>query len=82
MTIGSYSNPVVGFNEEEGFKKLQARVGRIWFAGEYTSEDWGYVQGAYGTGEDTASRMMKCMNIGVCPVYTAKKKPKCIKKDH
>jgi len=52
FTQGSYSEPVVGFTSED-FNKLGQNLGRLYFAGEATSEDWyGFIQGAYFTGEE------------------------------
>ena len=37
----------------QDFKNLGERLGRLYFAGEATSEDWyGYMQGAYLTGKN------------------------------
>jgi len=52
FTQGSYSEPVVGFSSDD-FMKLGQNLGRLYFGGEATSEDWyGYMQGAYFTGEE------------------------------
>ena len=49
---GSFSEPVVGFTSED-FNKLGQNLGRLYFGGEATSEEWyGYMQGAYLTGEE------------------------------
>ena len=42
----------MGFTSED-FNKLGQNLGRLFFAGEATSEEWyGYMQGAYLTGEE------------------------------
>ena len=52
FTQGAYSEPVVGFTSDD-FNELGQNLGRLYFAGEGTSEDWyGYMQGAYYTGEE------------------------------
>ena len=52
FTQGAYSEPVVGTTSQD-FKNLGARLGRLYFAGEATSEDWyGYMQGAYLSGKE------------------------------
>ena len=52
FTHGAYSEPVVGTTSQD-FKNLGERVGRLYFAGEATSEDWyGYMQGAHLTGKE------------------------------
>ena len=52
FTQGAYSEPVVGFTSED-FNKLGQNLGRLYFSGEATSEDWyGFIQGAYFTGEE------------------------------
>eukprot|EP00794_Sanderia_malayensis_P019244 gene19244-21172_t len=66
MTRGSYSNRVVGFQAED-LKRLQARVGRLWFAGEYTANDYGFLHEALNSGKETAARVIKCMRREKCP---------------
>ncbi|XP_078349006.1 uncharacterized protein LOC144633953 isoform X2 [Oculina patagonica] len=77
FTQGSYSDPVVGFTSED-FNKLGQNLGRLYFAGEATSEDWyGYMQGAYLTGEEKG-QMIACQinpDESECKV-PEKKKPK------
>ena len=52
FTQGSYSEPVVGFTFED-FSKLGQNLGRLYFGGEATSSEWyGYMQGAFLTGEE------------------------------
>ena len=52
FTQGSFSEPIVGFTSKD-FNKLGENLGRLYFAGEATSEEWyGYMQGAYLTGEE------------------------------
>ena len=56
---GSYSEPYVGFTSED-FTKLGQNLGRLYFAGEATSEEWyGYIQGAYLSGEEKG-KMIAC----------------------
>lgn len=51
---GSYSEPVVGTTSQD-FKNLGRKLGRLYFAGEATSEEWyGYLQGAYLSGKEKA----------------------------
>jgi len=77
FTQGSYSEPVVGFTSED-FNKLGQNLGRLYFAGEGTSEDWyGYMQGAYYTGEEKG-KLIACQILpsdSECKV-PEKKKPK------
>ena len=77
---GSYSEPYVGFTSED-FNKLGQNLGRLYFAGEATSEEWyGYMQGAYYTGEEKG-KMIACQihpNESECKDLgpTEKTKPK------
>ena len=49
----------MGFTSED-FNKLGQNLGRLYFGGEATSEDWyGYMQGAYLTGEKKG-KMIAC----------------------
>ena len=51
LTQGAYSEPVVGMTSED-WENIGKNLGRLYFAGEATSEDWyGYMQGAYWTGD-------------------------------
>ncbi|PFX17977.1 Polyamine oxidase [Stylophora pistillata] len=48
---GAYSEPVVGMTSED-WENIGKNLGRLYFAGEATSEEWyGYMQGAYLTGD-------------------------------
>ena len=70
MTMGAFSSPVVGFDKKKDFYRLQHPVGRVWFAGDYTSSDWGRVHGAFSSGKDTARRIAACLKAKrMCPVY-------------
>ena len=52
FTQGSYSETVVGFSSDD-FIKLGQNLGRLYFGGEATIAEWyGYMQGAYLTGEE------------------------------
>ena len=63
---GAYSNWPVEVSSER-FKKMQTRVGRLFFGGEHTDEHYnGYVLGAQLSGEREAKKMMQCLN-GACP---------------
>ena len=42
----------------DNFSNLAKNLGRLYFAGEATSEDWyGYMQGAYFTGKEQGQRI-------------------------
>ena len=57
FTRGAYSEPVVGMTPQD-FSNLAENLGRLYFAGEATSEDWyGYMQGAYFTGKKQGQRI-------------------------
>ncbi len=77
--MGAYSNRLVGF-EAEDLKRLKASVGRLWFAGEYAVEDYGFLHGAYESGEKTAMKIIRCLRSGKCPQYTEKRSPRCVTK--
>lgn len=52
FTQGAYSEPVVGTTSQD-LKNIGERLGRLYFAGEATSEEWiGYMQGAYLSGKE------------------------------
>ena len=52
LTQGSFSAPVVGFTFKD-FNKLGENLERLYFGGEATSSEWyGFMQGAYLTGEE------------------------------
>ena len=75
--LGSYSEPVLGFTSED-FNKLGQSLGRLYFGGEATSEDWnGYMQGAYYSGKEKG-KMIACQihpSESECKA-AVKKKPK------
>ena len=57
FTHGAYSEPVVGMTSQD-FSNLAENLGRLYFAGEATSEDWhGSMQGAYFTGKKQGQRI-------------------------
>ena len=57
FTRGAYSEPVVGMTPQD-FSNLAENLGRLYFAGEATSEDWyGYMQGAYFTGKKQGQKI-------------------------
>ena len=77
FTQGSYSERVVGFTSED-LTKLGKNLGRLYFGGEATSEDWyGYMQGAYLTGEQKG-KLIACQILPSDSECEAaeKKKPK------
>lgn len=52
FTQGAYSDRVVGTTSQD-YKNIGETLGRLYFAGEATSEDWnGYMQGAYLSGKE------------------------------
>lgn len=52
FTQGAYSDRVVGTTSQD-YRNIAERLGRLYFAGEATSEDWnGYMQGAYLSGKE------------------------------
>ena len=52
LILGAFSDPVLGFSSEDN-EKLGENLGRLYFSGEATSEEWyGYQQGAYLTGKE------------------------------
>ena len=77
FTQGSYSEHVVGFTSED-LTKLGQNLGRLYFCGEATSEEWyGYMQGAYLTGEQKG-KLIACQILPSDSECEAaeKKKPK------
>ena len=57
FTKGAYSEPVVGMTPQD-FSNLAENLGRLYFAGEATSENWyGYMQGAYFTGKKQGQKI-------------------------
>ena len=51
LTQGAFSDPVVGMTSKD-WENIGKNLGRLYFAGEATSEEWyGYMQGAYLTGD-------------------------------
>ncbi len=67
----------MGFSSDD-FKKLGQNLGRLYFAGEALSDEWyGYLQGAYLTGEEKGKIIYCQLNPdeSECEV-PEKKKPK------
>ncbi|KAI7853467.1 amine oxidase [Circinella umbellata] len=63
---GSYSNWPIG-ELDQHHTNLKAPVGRLYFAGEALSKEaYGFLQGAWFTGEQTATHVMQCIN-SKCP---------------
>ena len=59
---GSYSNWPPGLTIK-GHQNLRANVGRVWFAGEATSDEfYGYLQGAYDEGQYVGETVAACVN--------------------
>ena len=66
---GAWSNWPPGF-AMDSHHALQAPVGRVYFAGEHTSSQYfGYLHGAYQSGETVALKLDKCIQDGVCEKY-------------
>ncbi|XP_022085849.1 polyamine oxidase-like [Acanthaster planci] len=69
LTMGSHSlfSPTLNSN---CFAKVQARLGRLLFAGEYTSLNFGgHIQGALQSGEREANKAYLCSTGGTCPEW-------------
>ncbi|KAG6890524.1 hypothetical protein C0995_007724 [Termitomyces sp. Mi166 len=63
---GSYSNWPPSFVKQH-HANLRANVGRLYFAGEATSQDYyGYLQAAYFEGRDIANIVAKCIKGNGC----------------
>ncbi|KAG6873006.1 hypothetical protein C0995_004138 [Termitomyces sp. Mi166 len=63
---GSFSNWPPSFVEQH-HDNIRANVGRLYFAGEATSQDYyGYLQGAYFEGCDIANTVAKCIKGNDC----------------
>ncbi|KAJ7118949.1 amine oxidase [Mycena epipterygia] len=63
---GSYANWPASFVRPH-HTNLRANVGRIWFAGEATSEKYfGFLHGAYFEGQDAGVRVARCVRGGSC----------------
>lgn len=59
---GSYSNWPLGLTIE-GHQNLRANVGRVWFAGGHTSDEFNaYLQGAYFEGQYVKESVATCVN--------------------
>ena len=58
---GSYSNWPPGLTLE-GHQNLRANTGRLWFAGEATSQEYyGYLHGAYFEGKHAGEHIARCL---------------------
>ncbi|CAF1235609.1 unnamed protein product [Rotaria sordida] len=58
---GSYSNWPAGVSQYQ-HQNLQAPIQRLYFAGEaYSSQYYGFLQGAYTTGQNTAEAVIRCI---------------------
>ena len=73
---GAWTNWPPGYTRDSHYA-LQAPVSRIYFAGEHTHFPYyGYLQGAYLSGEEIGDKLDKCIQLGVCqkyvPVYAAR----------
>ncbi|XP_071955257.1 uncharacterized protein [Antedon mediterranea] len=78
LTYGAYSNWPVEVSEE-CFKKMQSRVGQVFFGGEHTDVIYnGYIIGGQRSGEREALKILDCMNNkDECPIWTEKPKSDC-----
>ncbi|XP_072025384.1 uncharacterized protein [Amphiura filiformis] len=73
LTMGAYTNWPVEMSVS-AFKQIQSKVDRIFFGGEATDEVYnGYVQGALGSGEREALKILNC--ISGSPECTAQYNP-------
>ena len=64
--FGSWANLPIGISSDDYFK-LQSPVGRVFFAGEATSELYnGYVHGGYLAGVNQAEKIAYCIQTGSC----------------
>ena len=73
---GGWTNWPPGYTADS-HHALQAPVGRVYFAGEHTSfKYYGYLHGAYLSGEEVGDKLDKCIQRGVCqkyvPLYAAR----------
>lgn len=58
---GSYPNAEVGTTPTD-FHNLGGKLGKLFFAGDAVDPHWwGFVQGAYFTGEKKATEIVQCM---------------------
>ena len=74
LFYGAWGNRPPGFTRD-GFDALQAPVGRIFFAGEYTDfSGIGYTFGAYDSGVEVANALDKCVRNSICQTYA----PNCV----
>ncbi|XP_033118069.1 polyamine oxidase 7-like [Anneissia japonica] len=80
FTYGAYSNWPVEVSEE-CFKKIESRVGPIFFGGEHTDPIYnGYILGGQLSGKREAMKILDCMNIrdgDECPIWQEVKKADC-----
>ncbi|XP_033118143.1 polyamine oxidase 6-like isoform X2 [Anneissia japonica] len=80
FTYGAYSNWPVEVSEE-CFKKIESRVGPIFFGGEHTDPIYnGYIIGGELSGKREAMKILDCMNlrdVDECPIWQEVKKADC-----
>ena len=66
---GAWGNWPPGYTMDS-FHALQAPVSRVYFAGDHTSfKYYGYLHGAYLSGEEVVDKLDKCIQRGVCQKY-------------
>ena len=66
---GAWSNWPPGYSRDNHYA-LQAPVNRIYFAGEHAHfEFYGYLHGAYHSGQETGKELDNCIQRGVCEKY-------------
>ena len=74
---GSYSNAVVGTSMAD-FHNLEGRVGNVFFAGEgCDGEYFGYLQGAYYTGQRQTRVITSCLKGKECSPYKPEENDYC-----
>lgn len=58
---GSYSNIKIGATDSE-FRDMQARIGRLWFAGEHTDSEYnGFIEGAFRSGVAVGGQVVSAL---------------------
>ncbi|XP_071955118.1 uncharacterized protein [Antedon mediterranea] len=76
LTLGAYSLWTPNL-EEECAIKMQSRVDRLFFGGEHTSENSGFVIGAMESGEREALKVVECQAGKDCPQWEAEQSCYC-----
>ncbi|XP_077984537.1 uncharacterized protein LOC144439142 [Glandiceps talaboti] len=77
LQFGAYSNWPVEVSLES-FRRLQAAVGKLYFAGEATHERYnGYLQGGLLSGQDRANDIINCINGNCVDFVVRERKPGC-----